>query len=237
MTSFIIAGKNWEKQEKEVKKIASRFHVNRFDLTIITREQTDGKAKQSLGIEDVKNMQKKLFLKPIESPAKAVVLKEAELLTIEAQNALLKVLEEPPDHTIIILTVDTLDALLPTIQSRCRIIQLPEEIVSIGDTEADEYKKLAENLTHQSIGESLRIAESLSKNKDGAILWLEKMIVVTRKELLNLAQKKTDPTNVDLSQQDKYLRILKSFQKFRILLKTTNVNLRLALENLFLSLG
>lgn len=64
--------------------------------------------------------------------AKVFIIREADLLNVEAQNALLKTLEEPPGATYLILLVASLDYLLPTTQSRCQIVRfqsLPEDFV------------------------------------------------------------------------------------------------------------
>lgn len=55
---------------------------------------------------------------------RVVIIESADLMTTEAQNALLKTLEEPPADTVFILTAGSVDALLPTIQSRVRILQV-----------------------------------------------------------------------------------------------------------------
>ncbi len=83
--------------------------------------QPDGK---SIGIETVRLLEHFLSLKV---PRKAshnrvVIIENAEALTLEAQNALLKTLEEPPAGTMIILHVTEQQALLPTIRSRCQMI-------------------------------------------------------------------------------------------------------------------
>lgn len=82
----------------------------------------DGKA---IPIESIRELQHFLALKiPGTSQiARIVIIEDAQLLTLEAQNALLKTLEEPPADTVIVLTATTTEALLPTIQSRVRVMQ------------------------------------------------------------------------------------------------------------------
>lgn len=58
------------------------------------------------------------------SPIKLVYIAEAAQLTHEAANALLKILEEPPDHTHFILATTRPDSLLPTVRSRCQLFRL-----------------------------------------------------------------------------------------------------------------
>lgn len=85
-----------------------------------------GPAKDSIGIESIRELQKFLQLKTIgkQQLRRAVIVEHAESLTTEAQNAYLKLLEEPPADTLMILTADNQRALLPTILSRVQTIAI-----------------------------------------------------------------------------------------------------------------
>lgn len=87
--------------------------------------------KGSIPIQAIRDLQHFLQLKTIGTKPirRAVVVEHAEALTTEAQNAFLKVLEEPPADTVILLTADNQRALLPTILSRVQVIPVyaPEE--------------------------------------------------------------------------------------------------------------
>ncbi len=91
------------------------------------RVQPDG---DSISIEAIRQLQKFLQLKTFGTQPlrRAVLIEHAQGLTTEAQNAYLKLLEEPPADTIMILTVDSPQSLLPTILSRMQTItvHLPE---------------------------------------------------------------------------------------------------------------
>ncbi|HVQ44756.1 MAG TPA: hypothetical protein VMT30_07390 [Candidatus Saccharimonadia bacterium] len=79
--------------------------------------------KASLGIEAVRGLTAELGLRPYRAAAVRMVgIPDAQLLTPEAQNALLKLLEEPPPATLIILTTTRVEALLLTVRSRCRLV-------------------------------------------------------------------------------------------------------------------
>lgn len=86
--------------------------VSPFDLA-----QLD--ATEDGGIDKIRELQAFATRKPTEGPKNLIIIKEAQHLSLEAQNALLKTLEEPPLYTQIILTVSTAEALLPTVVSRC----------------------------------------------------------------------------------------------------------------------
>ena len=92
----------------------------------------DGK---SIKIEQIRLMQEKVVEKPIISNKKVYIINDAELLTKEAQNCLLKTLEEPPEYVIIILIVSNESKILNTVKSRCVKI----EFEKIPDEEINNY--------------------------------------------------------------------------------------------------
>lgn len=71
-------------------------------------------------IAQIRTLLQTLSLKPNEADRRVVILSEAHAMNAEASNALLKVLEEPPDRTLIVLTAIQTSDLLPTVVSRCR---------------------------------------------------------------------------------------------------------------------
>ncbi len=74
----------------------------------------------SVGIDDIRDgINNTVQIKPYSGPYKVYIVPETEKMTIQAQNALLKTLEEPPEYVVIILLSTSTDALLPTILSRC----------------------------------------------------------------------------------------------------------------------
>lgn len=79
--------------------------------------------KKGIVLEQVINLQKKLYLKSSKNNYKIVLINKAQYLTKEAANRLLKILEEPFPHTVFVLTGDSYINVLPTIRSRCQIIK------------------------------------------------------------------------------------------------------------------
>lgn len=75
-------------------------------------------------IDQIRALQRQVALSPLEGRWKVYILQEMERATAEAANALLKTLEEPPSHAVLILTASEAEALLPTIVSRCQPILL-----------------------------------------------------------------------------------------------------------------
>ena len=74
----------------------------------------------SISVDDIRaQVNNDVVIKPYSGPHKIYIINEAEKMTIQAQNALLKTLEEPPEYTVILLLTSNIDSLLPTILSRC----------------------------------------------------------------------------------------------------------------------
>lgn len=99
----------------------------------------------SIKIDQIRNMQKSVSEKPIISSRKVCIINDADLMTAEAQNCLLKTLEEPPEYMTIILVGTNESNFLATIKSRCTIIHF--------NRIKDEYikKYLQENLPNEVV--------------------------------------------------------------------------------------
>ncbi len=81
--------------------------------------------KTGSGIDDIREGIRFLWQKPLKSPKKTLIIPDGENLTDEAQNAILKIAEDPPEHTLIILIVKNQEVLLPTLRSRFQKIYFP----------------------------------------------------------------------------------------------------------------
>lgn len=77
---------------------------------------------KSISVEDIRNVLKGIIIRPLYSKYKVFIINDADNMTIQAQNALLKSLEEPPGYVVFILTVQSGSAMTPTIRSRCQRI-------------------------------------------------------------------------------------------------------------------
>ena len=95
-------------------------------MRIIGLEQNDDKEsrRREISIEEVRSVCNQAHLKPYEGASRVYMFENAETMSEEAANALLKTLEEPPPDTILILLTSQEDRLLPTIKSRCTRIEL-----------------------------------------------------------------------------------------------------------------
>lgn len=93
---------------------------NNPDIVIIDEEE------KSIKTETIKEMVKSVYEKPIQSTRKIYIINDSEKMTKEAQNSLLKTLEEPPQYVIIILITENENLLLNTVKSRCTKIKFNE---------------------------------------------------------------------------------------------------------------
>jgi len=90
-------------------------------------------AASNRGIDDVRVLRDTIKLSPASAKKKVYIIDEAHMLTLEASNALLKTLEEPPEHVVFILATTNAEKLIETIRSRTTLIEFhkasPEETV------------------------------------------------------------------------------------------------------------
>lgn len=216
MQSFLITAKDKNKASSYISDFLKEKEIYPIDIN----QQAYEKA---MGIEDVRSIQKKILLKPFRGKTKAVVIQVYENITTEAQNALLKILEEPPANTIIVISIQKKEILLPTIISRCKVIELKEKEISLIDEDLLELSNTLNILLNGKIGDKLKVAQDIAKDKDETVLWLENISVFVREKLIENYN--------DL----KYLNLLRLLTATHTIIKSTNVNQRTALENLFLS--
>lgn len=80
--------------------------------------------RQKIGLREIQELQAALVRRPSEGRRRVAVIVDAERLSAEAENCLLKTLEEPPPHAVLLLTAEEAEALLPTTVSRCRRVRL-----------------------------------------------------------------------------------------------------------------
>lgn len=73
----------------------------------------------NIKIEQIRSIKSKIYEKPIVSNKKVYIINDSQKMTIESQNSLLKILEEPPEYIVIILIVSNQNLILDTIKSRC----------------------------------------------------------------------------------------------------------------------
>ncbi|HBQ50649.1 hypothetical protein A3B42_02480 [Candidatus Daviesbacteria bacterium RIFCSPLOWO2_01_FULL_38_10] len=106
------------------------------------------KAGEKMGIGEARKIKEHFSLKPYSAKGRTVIIEDASVMTTEAQNALLKTLEEPPEEAILILAAPSDANLLPTILSRCEIIRIKNKELRIKDY-AEDIEKLLNSFTEE----------------------------------------------------------------------------------------
>ena len=154
-------------------------------------------SRRSFHIDTIRQLRQNAWLLPGEAPCRVCVLCGAENMTDQAQNALLKILEEPPEHTVFILTAENRAMLLPTILSRVQTIRLepliPAEILPVlrercPDQPGKKLEWAAE--TADTIGQALALLadESLQKHAQLAQRMLELLCNGSEYDLLTAVE-------------------------------------------------
>jgi DNA polymerase-3 subunit delta' len=141
-------------------------------------------------IDQIRELQRELSLRPYEAPKKACIIDKADRLNPAAGNALLKTLEEPPGNALMILITANPDGVLPTILSRCQRLRFPAlceetiETILLGRGMAQDVAKIAATLADGSVKKALELGEEaiLSERND----FLEKVGSLTLTEIAPL---------------------------------------------------
>lgn len=119
--ALLLVGHSGIGKQYLAEHIASRLLARDLESYPYIKTVIPEKDKSSIGIEAIRDLQQFLKLKlPSSAAWRIIMIPSAQGLTSEAQNALLKLLEEPPERTILILATDSEQALLPTIRSRAQ---------------------------------------------------------------------------------------------------------------------
>ncbi len=106
------------------------------DISVL---QGDGSAK-SLSVAAIRELREQAAVVPNEAAHKVAIIADADCMNVQAQNALLKILEEPPAYMVFILTAKSRTAFLPTVQSRCVCVSV------LGVTEQEALPVLRDKL-------------------------------------------------------------------------------------------
>lgn len=135
---------------------------NHPDIIYVSHEKPS-----SIGIDDVRSqINGSIQVKPYSSEYKIYIVDEAEKMTIEAQNAILKTIEEPPSYAILILLTTNLGKILPTILSRCVVLQIKpvqdekirQHLISLGVEK--EKANFSTSFAMGNVGKAIKVATS-----------------------------------------------------------------------------
>jgi hypothetical protein len=222
MHAYIITGGNQTARENEIQKRLTAWNIKDIDCVYLAGDE------EHIGIDAIRLFQKRLLLTPFTSTHTVGVIRNSDRLTQEAQNALLKVLEEPPPHAYILCEVASSSLLLPTVVSRCEVITLRGSDTSSDTTH--EIRETIQLLLTASYGKKLKMIDEIVQDRVSAKQWVQSAITALRQTMLSEIQ--NDATKKSTETYVKLLRLLLAAQQEL----EVNVNPKLVLDNVFLSL-
>lgn len=177
--------------------------------------------ESSLKIKDIRDITSSLTI--THQGSRLIWIEEAHSLTLPAQHALLKTLEEPPISTIIILSTNSPSSLLPTIVSRCRLVSVT---ASEGDKLSLDELSLIKSALTSSPGTRLQLAATLGKKREEVKEYLTTVIITLHQVMQETKNQKS-------------LSLLSNISDKAHLALTRvvgNTNVTLAIESFFLTL-
>lgn len=187
MQTYLLVGSEKEALDLEIARIKKTLAVSFWNTEIIS-------PAPSIGIDEIRRIKHILSLKPYGGTNRLIIIYEIDKATLEAQNALLKILEEPPLTTFLILTTINHHLLLPTITSRCQVIKLGIKMVKDSDLSAIEALLL--KFYQSSLGEKIMLSQNLISSKVEAVQLLDELTELLHKLLVH-------PTNkINLTRQE-----------------------------------
>lgn len=163
------------------------------DISLVEADRDGGIIK----VSQVRELQRTLALTPYEAKFRIALLLNFQQANANAQNALLKTLEEAPENVVLLLTSDTVDSLLPTIASRCEIIRLrPVAVDVLEEALLNRWNLPAEKARHYAHLASGRTGSALQMESDAEILnaraaWVEellRLLPLSRRERFGAAE-------------------------------------------------
>lgn len=183
------------------------------------------KDKHRIDIESIRDLKLFMSLKPYSSEYKLAVIEDAEMISDAAANAMLKILEEPPKRSVLIL-ISSKSGMLPrTILSRCETV-LFSPVPEIHTDEMDKALSELRKVVRQSIAERIKYAKQLHEKENYVELvnlWLRSIRLQVKKK----------PTS---AYADRAAPILKNLLYLSNIISQPQYNHRIALENFFVQL-
>lgn len=217
------SGLNWSDfldQDQLVHSLKNESHPDVFTV----KKQED---KKEIGIGQIRALKNFVYHTPLNLSVKAVIIEEAHLLSEESWNALLKVLEEPAQHTILFLISSGQNSIPKTILSRVSSVPfLSPQLVEAVNFKAEDdiiVNKLIK-ARYASLTEKFEAIEKIIASENGLKL-LDAWMIFLRNQLFE-----------NTNNQSGIVLNIQAILKAKNMISATNVNARLVLENLILEI-
>ena len=219
MDTYIISGSK-EFQQQKTTELCAVWGVKPFDIVRCEA------GEERVGIAEVRAFQKNMMLAPLSSSVRVGIIADTETLTVEAQNAMLKILEEPPPHARIICQTTARNMLLPTIISRCVEISQNSN-TNLPDARLNDLKRLLSTLSSDSVGNRLAAIDTITTDRNTAKQYIIDFISVAEALL------RSDSQNSDTVKSLEWAKILRRLLAAKRELDA-NVNPKLVVDSVFL---
>ncbi len=204
-------------REQAIQEAVDKWGISPFDCV---RPSSD---TLSIGIKEIRTFMKRLSLLPQQGTHTAGIISDGERLTMEAQQALLKTLEEPPAHAYIAIGVSNIHAILGTIVSRCECRLLTS---TVNNSAAPAPSLDLQAFFALSKGQKIAHLSTLGKTKEDLLPWIDTVITTLRNELVNAKN------HANTAHKTAFLHALLETRKYQ----ENNVNILLQLEAAALAL-
>ncbi len=197
--------------------------MNHPDIIRLVHEKPN-----TISVEDIRlKINNDIAIRPYQGPYKIYIIAEGEKMTVQAQNALLKTLEEPPEYAVILILTDSADSLLPTVLSRCVRLDMkpvPDALVKkylMETLHVPDYKaEVCTAFARGNVGRAKLLAssEEFDRVKEEAVTLLKYIHEMELSEII-AAIKKITEYQFDVSD---YLDILSIWYRDVLMFKATN---------------
>lgn len=196
---------------------------NNPDVIYVSHEKPN-----SIGVDDIREqINGDIMMKPYSSQYKIYIVDESEKMTVQAQNALLKTIEEPPSYGIILLLTTNADGFLQTILSRCVVLKmnpLQDKVIKnylIDNIDADEEQAdITAAFARGNLGKAIGLisSEEFRKMRESTLHMLRYLKEIEVSELLDYIKEVKDyPMGID-----SYLDFIQLWYRDILMLKVTN---------------
>ncbi len=207
--SYIVIYNSKKTIDDVVSSLAKKYNIGSEGILELENQNS------SIKIGQIRSIKKKIIFKT-EKINNILIIKDAQYLTREASNSLLKIIEEPPRKLIILIVVDNISKLLPTIISRCKKIVLLDKLELTSDNRY--INLLKQVIDSKEIYKRFSVADKIVKSKADILMILRDWIMYLE----------SNPCEENIS---RILRIDKYLRKYN-----KSLNKKLFLENILFKL-
>jgi len=184
--AYILNGENVQTSLQIAENLAQTLTKSKADILYFTHEKPN-----LISVDEIRvQINQSVFIKPYDSAYKVYIVQDAEKMNAQAQNALLKTLEEPPLYVVILLITRNSESFLQTILSRCvklNIFEEQENEESISEDEtaiSDSLKRFMMSVPNCDEQAMLNFVDEMTKEKDFSKEMLEKFRLWFRDALI-----------------------------------------------------